>query len=212
MLDTAMLPASDWRPPTSLLDLIQQGPDAWQRMRGLVDQTRPASGHPIEAVRWHAPIPRPGKNVFCLGRNYVAHAEEARPRTRTGGEDPDHPGDLHQSANVGHWTVRRHYRGSRGHAAGGLGSRAGRRDRKDRSRHLESGRAPARVRLHGHQRPQCARPAAAAHAMVQRKKPRRVLPDGPARRDRRRVRRSAVQASPAPRSTASRSRMRARPR
>ena len=75
MLDTAMLPAGDWRPPTSLLDLIRQGPDAWQRMRGLVDQASPASGHPIEAVRWHAPIPRPGKNVFCLGRNYVAHAE-----------------------------------------------------------------------------------------------------------------------------------------
>ena len=28
-------------------------------------------------IRWHAPIPRPTKNVFCLGRNYVAHAEEA---------------------------------------------------------------------------------------------------------------------------------------
>ena len=28
-------------------------------------------------IRWHAPIPRPGKNVFCLGRNYAEHVREA---------------------------------------------------------------------------------------------------------------------------------------
>jgi 2-keto-4-pentenoate hydratase/2-oxohepta-3-ene-1,7-dioic acid hydratase in catechol pathway len=27
-------------------------------------------------VRWHAPIPRPSKNVFCVGRNYLTHIEE----------------------------------------------------------------------------------------------------------------------------------------
>jgi 2-keto-4-pentenoate hydratase/2-oxohepta-3-ene-1,7-dioic acid hydratase in catechol pathway len=77
MLDTTMLPVGAWHPPTSVLDLIQQGPDAWARMGELVNQVSPATGHPITSVRWHAPIPRPGKNVFCLGRNYVAHAEEA---------------------------------------------------------------------------------------------------------------------------------------
>jgi len=77
VIDTAMLPAGDWRPPSSLLDLIQQGPDAWRRMRDLVDRAPAAIGHPIAEIRWHAPIPRPAKNVFCLGRNYVAHAEEA---------------------------------------------------------------------------------------------------------------------------------------
>jgi 2-keto-4-pentenoate hydratase/2-oxohepta-3-ene-1,7-dioic acid hydratase in catechol pathway len=76
ILDTARLPNAE-RPPASLLELIQQGPDAWQRMRELVDRVSPATGHPIAGIRWHAPIPRPGKNVFCLGRNYVAHAEEA---------------------------------------------------------------------------------------------------------------------------------------
>ncbi len=76
VIDTAMLPAGDWRPPSSLLDLIQQGPDAWRRMRDLVDRAPAAIGHPIAEIRWHAPIPRPAKNVFCLGRNYVAHAEE----------------------------------------------------------------------------------------------------------------------------------------
>jgi 2-keto-4-pentenoate hydratase/2-oxohepta-3-ene-1,7-dioic acid hydratase in catechol pathway len=77
MLDTAMLTNGEWTPPASVLELIQLGPDGWQRMRELVDRTSPALGHPVGDVRWHAPIPRPVKNIFCLGRNYVAHAEEA---------------------------------------------------------------------------------------------------------------------------------------
>lgn len=37
-----------------------------------------ACGDPIrcDAVRWLAPIRRPGKNVLCVGKNYRAHAEE----------------------------------------------------------------------------------------------------------------------------------------
>jgi 2-keto-4-pentenoate hydratase/2-oxohepta-3-ene-1,7-dioic acid hydratase in catechol pathway len=77
VLDATTLPATDWRPPASLLELIRQGPDGWRRMRELIDAARGATGHSMSDVRWHAPIPRPAKNVFCLGRNYVAHAEEA---------------------------------------------------------------------------------------------------------------------------------------
>lgn len=40
---------------------------------------------PLSAVRLLAPIPRPAKNIFCLGRNYVAHARER------GAEPPGHP-------------------------------------------------------------------------------------------------------------------------
>ena len=42
-------------------------------------------------IRWHAPIPRPAKNVFCLGRNYAEHVREA---TQARGQDfklPAHP-------------------------------------------------------------------------------------------------------------------------
>jgi 2-keto-4-pentenoate hydratase/2-oxohepta-3-ene-1,7-dioic acid hydratase in catechol pathway len=42
-------------------------------------------------IRWHAPIPRPGKNVFCLGRNYAEHVREA---TGARGQEfklPSHP-------------------------------------------------------------------------------------------------------------------------
>jgi 2-keto-4-pentenoate hydratase/2-oxohepta-3-ene-1,7-dioic acid hydratase in catechol pathway len=66
--------------PTSLLALIQAGPAAWQRMSAMAAATAKDAGghsHPTTAVRWHAPIPRPTKNVFCLGLNYVAHAKES---------------------------------------------------------------------------------------------------------------------------------------
>jgi len=63
--------------PSTLLALIQAGPDAWQQMRAMAADAAGAPSHPVSSVRWHAPIPRPCKNVFCLGRNYVAHAREA---------------------------------------------------------------------------------------------------------------------------------------
>jgi 2-keto-4-pentenoate hydratase/2-oxohepta-3-ene-1,7-dioic acid hydratase in catechol pathway len=36
------------------------------------------SGDPValEAVRLQAPIPRPARNIFCVGKNYVNHAQE----------------------------------------------------------------------------------------------------------------------------------------
>ncbi|QYK40862.1 MAG: fumarylacetoacetate hydrolase family protein [Paracoccaceae bacterium] len=40
--------------------------------------------HPASAVRFLAPIPRPAKNVFCVGRNYAEHiAEGARAQNTT---------------------------------------------------------------------------------------------------------------------------------
>lgn len=33
---------------------------------------------PVDRVRFLAPIPRPRKNVFCVGRNYAEHARERR--------------------------------------------------------------------------------------------------------------------------------------
>jgi 2-keto-4-pentenoate hydratase/2-oxohepta-3-ene-1,7-dioic acid hydratase in catechol pathway len=66
----------------SLLGLIRQGPDAWRRAADLVAASEGA-GHPLSDIRWHSPIPRPLKNIFCLGLNYAAHAlESARARGR----------------------------------------------------------------------------------------------------------------------------------
>ena len=78
----------------SLLALIQAGPDAWQDMKKPITDgvrlKRPAYRNPGD-VHWHAPIPRPAKNVFCLGRNYADHVKEA---ARARGQEfklPAHP-------------------------------------------------------------------------------------------------------------------------
>ncbi len=70
--------------PDTLLGLIQAGPAAWDRARQLVSQASTKIGslpgdaaRPLSSVRLLAPIPRPPKNVFCLGVNYKAHLEES---------------------------------------------------------------------------------------------------------------------------------------
>jgi len=55
------------------------------------DERCAAMSVPLDDVALLAPIPRPSKNVFCVGRNYVAHVEEGyRQRGRTT-ELPEHP-------------------------------------------------------------------------------------------------------------------------
>jgi len=84
--------------PKSLLELIQGGPPALALARealghgeavlardgigGLVGRKL---GVPIARARLQAPIPRPARNVFCLGRNYREHAAER------GAAAPEHP-------------------------------------------------------------------------------------------------------------------------
>ncbi|HTE14061.1 MAG TPA: hypothetical protein VK642_03195, partial [Burkholderiales bacterium] len=50
-----------------------------------------SSHHKLAKVKLHAPIPRPRKNVFCVGWNYLDHFNEgvkARPHVQ---EMPAHP-------------------------------------------------------------------------------------------------------------------------
>ena len=66
-----------------MLALIQAG--------GITNVPKGNPAHASGDVRWHAPIPRPAKNVFCLGRNYAGHVKEA---TMARGQDfklPTHP-------------------------------------------------------------------------------------------------------------------------
>jgi len=63
-------------PPAALLDLIGRGPAEWRRVADMAARAGVRDGLPARDVRWHAPIPRPTKNIFCVGRNYAAHAEE----------------------------------------------------------------------------------------------------------------------------------------
>jgi 2-keto-4-pentenoate hydratase/2-oxohepta-3-ene-1,7-dioic acid hydratase in catechol pathway len=46
---------------------------------------------PLSSVHLCAPIPRPRKNVFCVGWNYVEHFEEGAKLRSTAREMPSHP-------------------------------------------------------------------------------------------------------------------------
>lgn len=63
--------------PNSLLELIDQGDMALNTVSKIVekvDDTCPMVL--LSNARLLAPIPRPRKNIFCIGKNYVAHALE----------------------------------------------------------------------------------------------------------------------------------------
>ena len=49
-----------------LLELIADG----------AHDAHPVATHTVADIRWLAPIPRPAKNIFCVGRNYAAHVKE----------------------------------------------------------------------------------------------------------------------------------------
>jgi 2-keto-4-pentenoate hydratase/2-oxohepta-3-ene-1,7-dioic acid hydratase in catechol pathway len=78
------------RLPADMLGLIDAGPDAWRHAADLCRRfTSELDSHDLaqdaeaglayaaDRVARHAPIPRPRKDVFCLGQNYAAHAAES---------------------------------------------------------------------------------------------------------------------------------------
>lgn len=85
VVDVRSLPAGPKTiPPATLLELVLQGPHGWNECRKLIDaSTGTVKSYGRDDVRWHAPIPRPAKNVFCVGRNFLTHIEEG---ARTRGE------------------------------------------------------------------------------------------------------------------------------
>lgn len=65
-----------------MLTLIEGGPDMLARAQALVAENT-SLRLPLTSVTLLAPIPRPRKNIMCLGWNYAAHsAESARARGR----------------------------------------------------------------------------------------------------------------------------------
>jgi len=68
--------------PRTLPELIREGPASWTRMAARITDAlardRPATAAMnADAVRWHAPILKPAKNIICLGLNYSSHAKES---------------------------------------------------------------------------------------------------------------------------------------
>ena len=84
--------------PRTMLELVQGGPAALDaageavahgtrllEREGAGGLAERRLGVPAGKARLEAPIPRPARNVFCLGRNYKEHAAER------GAEAPPHP-------------------------------------------------------------------------------------------------------------------------
>src|SRR5688572_4465060 len=80
ILDLRSLPVhpNGQAPPASLLELVHRGPAAWRQLKDVLDASTSGElkNYRTDEIRWHAPVPRPAKNVFCVGRNFLTHIEE----------------------------------------------------------------------------------------------------------------------------------------
>jgi len=74
---------------SDVLHLISVGPEALGWLRDVA--AREQSTQPLESVRLLAPIPRPRKNIFCVGWNYLEHFEEGAATRAVPVDLPEHP-------------------------------------------------------------------------------------------------------------------------
>jgi 2-keto-4-pentenoate hydratase/2-oxohepta-3-ene-1,7-dioic acid hydratase in catechol pathway len=83
-------PSHGWH--GSLLDLIAAGPDSWKKVSEFArSPAAAADGLPARDIEWLAPIPRPGKNIMCLGWNYSEHVSESAAVSGRQAEPPKDP-------------------------------------------------------------------------------------------------------------------------
>jgi 2-keto-4-pentenoate hydratase/2-oxohepta-3-ene-1,7-dioic acid hydratase in catechol pathway len=74
----------------TMLGIIRAGAPMLAHLRTLAGKP-PASTLAIADVKLHAPIPRPAKNVFCVGWNYLEHFEEGAKKLQDNRELPKWP-------------------------------------------------------------------------------------------------------------------------
>ncbi|WP_052890763.1 fumarylacetoacetate hydrolase family protein [Thermogemmatispora carboxidivorans] len=91
--------------PDHMQTLIEQYGQAERGLRALLEQAQQANGRlsaipalqesglvqPLAAVQLAAPIPRPRKNIICLGLNYAEHARESAAARGREAQLPQHP-------------------------------------------------------------------------------------------------------------------------
>jgi 2-keto-4-pentenoate hydratase/2-oxohepta-3-ene-1,7-dioic acid hydratase in catechol pathway len=96
IVDVQKLAASEGQVlPASMLELIDLGPTGLRVLQQLVDRAEgnwPAGAAvPAVNVQLLAPIPRPRKNIFGIGLNYVEHVEESSRALDTAKDLPKQP-------------------------------------------------------------------------------------------------------------------------
>ena len=73
----------------TMLGIIRAGAPMLERLRGI--EKSGAARIPLADVKLHAPIPRPAKNVFCVGWNYLPHFEEGAKKLQEDRKLPEWP-------------------------------------------------------------------------------------------------------------------------
>jgi 2-keto-4-pentenoate hydratase/2-oxohepta-3-ene-1,7-dioic acid hydratase in catechol pathway len=69
--------------PSDMLSLIEEGDASLGALRAIIDacesdeNVRIEHERPLSSVRLLAPVPRPGRNIVCVGLNYAEHASES---------------------------------------------------------------------------------------------------------------------------------------
>jgi 2-keto-4-pentenoate hydratase/2-oxohepta-3-ene-1,7-dioic acid hydratase in catechol pathway len=84
----AALGASD--DTSTMLGIIRGGAATLEKLRALEKKPGVATLD-LANVKLHAPIPRPAKNVFCVGWNYLEHFEEGAKKLQDNRELPKWP-------------------------------------------------------------------------------------------------------------------------
>ncbi len=74
-----------------MLSLIEMGASGLRRASQIVAEARPQDKRPLDRIKLLAPIPRPRKNIVCLGMNYVEHAYESLRAKGLPETLPEHP-------------------------------------------------------------------------------------------------------------------------
>lgn len=74
----------------TMLGIIRAGAPMLARLRALAAKP-PAGAVSLADVKLHAPIPRPAKNVFCVGWNYLPHFEEGAKKLQEDRKLPEWP-------------------------------------------------------------------------------------------------------------------------
>jgi 2-keto-4-pentenoate hydratase/2-oxohepta-3-ene-1,7-dioic acid hydratase in catechol pathway len=80
-------------PATTLLALIDAGDEAVMGVQALALQARTEgiACRALAETRPRAPLPRPRRNILCLGKNYLEHAREVAAKMHVSGEAPAKP-------------------------------------------------------------------------------------------------------------------------
>jgi len=74
----------------TMAGIIRAGAPMLEKLRAL-ESSVSSSSVALADVKLHAPIPRPVKNVFCVGWNYLEHFEEGARKLQENRELPKHP-------------------------------------------------------------------------------------------------------------------------